>query len=625
MNRVGIFGASRTRSAAGGAREKPPARLAVVGRRHANPVGQCGRRRSARRARQRRTFGKNLWSRRTASPPGGAAREPVARQRRDPDGTVARLWRGARHAHDVRLLAARILRRQPRRARRRHPNAKPRDAAKRTRKDRAAAGGRAYHAAADAAPPPTSLPEPPVPTGEAPAAFALFDALAEDDAEDTAPAASTTPEEPDLQSVLQLDLPHVEVPPPSAESRRLRTQNHRHQRKKRRRPRMCRVTRCASSGRPTSTAASSLGAGEFRELIGSPTRRSPGADVAGDRAGSRARSARPDRTGARNARDLGRHRAGLAGRWRPCAGGIVGIAGVRPRSQFSGLPRIRHLPRSRSPDAAGRASAARFAGTPPAPQPLSADIIQAGPAGDLAPVDQDAAASAPVELQEPVLPENSPQTDLDTIVETPNQPSAEILAEPPKNVLPFRPIGEAKPPVLTPVENSAFNELARQLSARLDSDNGAAAPEVTETVAAAETTATVAEPRKRSLPSRRRSRNAGMAGAAGAAGARNCKTRQGAARSHSHRHPDLSPRPAALCQSGLPQAHRLREPACAGRSRRARCALCRAGRLHRQLYVGSRHAGDDFRKPRRARTMCRRKRPTRASIRFRGTMIPRSP
>ena len=73
-------------------------------------------------------------------------------------------------------------------------------------------------------------------------------------------------------------------------------------------------------------------------------------------------------------------------------------------------------------------------------------------------------------------------------------PSAEILAEPPKNVLPFRPIGEPKPPVLTPVENSAFNELARQLSARLDSDNGAATPEVTETATAAETTAAVAEP-----------------------------------------------------------------------------------------------------------------------------------
>jgi len=40
------------------------------------------------------------------------------------------------------------------------------------------------------------------------------------------------------------------------------------------------------------------------------------------------------------------------------------------------------------------------------------------------------------------------------------------------NVLPFRAPGEAKQPSLTPVENSAFDELARQLSARLDTENG---------------------------------------------------------------------------------------------------------------------------------------------------------
>ena len=49
----------------------------------------------------------------------------------------------------------------------------------------------------------------------------------------------------------------------------------------------------------------------------------------------------------------------------------------------------------------------------------------------------------------------------------------ETPEETPKNVLPFRPIGEPKSPVLTPVENSAFNELARQLSARLEGDDGA--------------------------------------------------------------------------------------------------------------------------------------------------------
>ncbi|MGC2778275.1 MAG: PAS domain-containing sensor histidine kinase, partial [Bradyrhizobium sp.] len=38
------------------------------------------------------------------------------------------------------------------------------------------------------------------------------------------------------------------------------------------------------------------------------------------------------------------------------------------------------------------------------------------------------------------------------------------------NVVPFRPQGEAKHPALTPVENNAFHELARQLSARLEGE-----------------------------------------------------------------------------------------------------------------------------------------------------------
>ena len=63
-------------------------------------------------------------------------------------------------------------------------------------------------------------------------------------------------------------------------------------------------------------------------------------------------------------------------------------------------------------------------------------------------------------------------TDQDRPVDTPN----EILKEAPPvspNVVPFRPLGEPRAPVLTPVENSAFDELARQLSARLENENGA--------------------------------------------------------------------------------------------------------------------------------------------------------
>ncbi len=57
--------------------------------------------------------------------------------------------------------------------------------------------------------------------------------------------------------------------------------------------------------------------------------------------------------------------------------------------------------------------------------------------------------------------ETSTPTDLDTPVETPQN----VVSQ---NVLPFRPLGETRPPVLTPVENHAFDELARQLSARLE-------------------------------------------------------------------------------------------------------------------------------------------------------------
>jgi PAS domain S-box-containing protein len=91
-----------------------------------------------------------------------------------------------------------------------------------------------------------------------------------------------------------------------------------------------------------------------------------------------------------------------------------------------------------------------------------ADLAQASPAAEL-PTARAIASSSIVELPDSIAVETSQQTNLETPVETP------------KNVLPFRPIGEARSPALTPVENSAFNELARQLSARLESENGTAA------------------------------------------------------------------------------------------------------------------------------------------------------
>jgi PAS domain S-box-containing protein len=105
---------------------------------------------------------------------------------------------------------------------------------------------------------------------------------------------------------------------------------------------------------------------------------------------------------------------------------------------------------------------------PPTPARLSADIVPADPAQYKPAADLPAVPSASTpESLNPIAVETSHQTNLETQVETPK----ETL----QNVLPFRPPGEPKSPVLTPVENSAFAELARQLAARLEGEIGKAA------------------------------------------------------------------------------------------------------------------------------------------------------
>lgn len=91
------------------------------------------------------------------------------------------------------------------------------------------------------------------------------------------------------------------------------------------------------------------------------------------------------------------------------------------------------------------------------------------------PIEPREAAPEPVaELPEPATFENSHPTDPETPVETP------------PNVVPFRPAGDVRslsdqrPPTLTPVENSAFNELARQLSERLERERETIASEASE-------------------------------------------------------------------------------------------------------------------------------------------------
>ncbi|MFL6791558.1 MAG: PAS domain-containing protein, partial [Bradyrhizobium sp.] len=118
-----------------------------------------------------------------------------------------------------------------------------------------------------------------------------------------------------------------------------------------------------------------------------------------------------------------------------------------------------------------------FFGGPPLHQPLSADAVKPAPADNgHTEAEPSVTSPAPTELREPIASESSSQTDLETTVETPNEAEAEMPTEAPRNVVPFRPMGEIKPPSLTAVENNAFNELARQLAARLQSETGILAP-----------------------------------------------------------------------------------------------------------------------------------------------------
>jgi PAS domain S-box-containing protein len=122
---------------------------------------------------------------------------------------------------------------------------------------------------------------------------------------------------------------------------------------------------------------------------------------------------------------------------------------------------------------------------PPAQHGLAADAVEPEPEPIAEPEPVAEAPPPPItppepeptaepERLEPTSDANSHPTDPDIPVETP--------VETPPNVVPFRPPGDARSPTLTPIENSAFNELARQLSERLEREREAIA-EASEPVA----------------------------------------------------------------------------------------------------------------------------------------------
>jgi PAS domain S-box-containing protein len=158
------------------------------------------------------------------------------------------------------------------------------------------------------------------------------------------------------------------------------------------------------------------------------------------------------------------------------AGNFAGYRGFGVCSDLDGMARLAALRRD------------EFVSDPPAPPPLSAvivqpkstDIVQTYPGDSLA-----VELAAKPEVASSDTPESPDSTALESnAFEISQQTDLEIAVDTPKNVLPFRPASDPKSPALTQVENSAFNELARQLSARLDNENGAAVamPVATETI-----------------------------------------------------------------------------------------------------------------------------------------------
>lgn len=95
-------------------------------------------------------------------------------------------------------------------------------------------------------------------------------------------------------------------------------------------------------------------------------------------------------------------------------------------------------------------------------QRLSADVVEPDPE----PEAKVEAEAPPPPVVEPPPPEPEPPAAITEANSHPTDPETPV--ETPPNVVPFRAPGDQRSPTLTPVENSAFNELARQLSERLE-------------------------------------------------------------------------------------------------------------------------------------------------------------
>ena len=187
------------------------------------------------------------------------------------------------------------------------------------------------------------------------------------------------PDEPDLQSVMQLDLPHVEA---AADVEAHREPNNRRRAGSRTSRNECRAfaalrlaDRC--DGRFV------LGPDEFTKLIGPRDRRRRRPAMARHRAGFCARSARPHRS-----RRWRAARPGSGSSWTgrstaaTCRSNCRACRCSTAIAIFSAIGVLASAAMPHRPAAKWLRTAQEFTVSPSTPQPLSADIVQAGPAGD---------------------------------------------------------------------------------------------------------------------------------------------------------------------------------------------------------------------------------------------------
>jgi PAS domain S-box-containing protein len=383
--------------------------------------------------------------------------------------------------------------------------------------------------------PPAEQPTPdyeqPAMSGEAPAEFALIDEFAEPPAEaaaqaavsDTPPAEASPTETPPEAAATEAKIhrdepfqdepfqnepsPYVEAvadepaPPPTQEPP---SNAHRHP--------------LRFTWQMDADDCFSLGADEFTRLIGPRTTAAfgqPWREIA------KAFGLDPD---GRVVQAVATREtwSGITLNWPVDGGGRlpVELSGLPTYDQTRNFAGYRGFGVCRDLDGLARLAALRrdeFSGDLPAPRTLSADIVSPDSAQDLpvedSPVVESAVQDSPIQdspiTDSPIQDSpmvDSPATDTSAVpddfsspsipaspepvaIETSQQMDLETAVETPKNVLPFRPVGEPKSPILTPVENSAFHELARQLSVRLGSENGGPA-----TPKASDTSDAVVEP-----------------------------------------------------------------------------------------------------------------------------------